>query len=181
MRDSFIVLGTCIAAIALGAGLFFFLPEDGPQEPVVDMANRAADVQAAQPVVNAPVGFVVIDAGDSANVVERKNYAARDAESFARLWAMAHGTDGTTPLPVDFDENYVIGVFMGQQPSGGHAIEVSSVTDRGGERVVAVTLTRPGSTCVVTNALTSPYQFVVVPNGMNAHENVDTELVSVCG
>lgn len=179
MRDTFIVLGTCIASIALGAGLFFFLPTESSEPVVVDTAGQSADVGIAQ-AVDTSIGFVVIDAGDSASVSVRKNYAARDQESYLRIWRMAHGEDGTMPFPVDFSESYVIGVFMGQQSSGGYGIEVASITDRGDQRLVAVNLTSPGRTCVVTEALTSPYQFVVVPMSMNSHENLDVEVVTVC-
>lgn len=151
-----IVLGIIIAAILVGAGLYFYGPDTLRETPTQGASALGAD----QPT---DVPFAVIAEGAQASMSERKNFAAYTHEDFVRLWAMAYGENAPAMPVVNFDSSYVIGVFAGQKSSGGHGIRVDSVTDGSSLRTVAITLTRPASDCVVTQALTSPFQIISVP------------------
>ncbi|KND47897.1 MAG: hypothetical protein AB199_04035 [Parcubacteria bacterium C7867-004] len=156
MRDILVVLGVCLAAIIVGACLFFYGPslfrekvtseEAGSQTEPVDIAIR------------------VLDTGTNAlEAPKRKNFAVYDADEFKKLWENAHDSDGT-PLPkIDFDTEYVIGVFAGTKSSGGHAITIEKITESEGVRTVYITMTKPAAGCVTSQALTSPYEIVAVP------------------
>ncbi len=167
MRDILIVLSICVAAIILGAWLFFYGPATLTGAKEQQEQQQAAPITAevvTEEEQPAEVSFTVIDTGDqAAEVDKRKNFAEYESGEFARLWKMAHGSDGK-PLPkVDFSKDYVIAVFAGSKPSGGHAIAVDAVTDTKGGCTIDIKVTNPGSACVVTQALTSPYQMIVVP------------------
>jgi len=171
-----IVLG--IAVVALLAGLaFYYYGSSGVQEGQV-----AENVQASALSADAEekIPFTVIAEGANAvDMSARKNYAVYDAEGFTRLWKMAQGEEGDVP-EVDFERDYVIGVFAGEQATGGHEIEVESVTDGNAVRTVAITLSKPGNGCVTTQALTSPYQFVSVPFSDRELTRTNTEIEVAC-
>jgi hypothetical protein len=173
MRNTLIILALCVLAIAVGAYLFLHAPKDLSGTNTDQAAAGTASVQEAS------VSFVVIEAGSNAMTDTRKNVAARDEASLARLWQMAHG-DGSAPPAIDFDTEYVIGVFAGQKSSGGHTIEVQSVSDLGDTRTLTVAITSPGPTCIVTQAFTSPYQLIRVPVSMHYLRAEDTSVVSDC-
>jgi len=65
---------------------------------------------------------------------------------------------------VNFDENDLVIVTLGEQPTGGYAVEISGVQQVGDELAVSGTATTPAADAVVTQALTYPYDAVVIPN-----------------
>lgn len=173
MRNTLVVLALCIIAILLGAYFYFYAPDSGVGAPT-SFENQVASVPSA-PEIETDVAFSVLDSGASASdMAERKNYAARDQEAFLRVWKLAHGDDKMAVPSIDFSKEYVIGVFAGTKSSGGHAIEVTKVTDTGDIRTVAITLTAPGAGCVTTQALTQPYQLVRVPISMRYLKAVES-------
>jgi hypothetical protein len=81
-----------------------------------------------------------------------------------QTWLVAKGR--VDPLPekptVDFDRQYVIAAFMGQRPSSGYRIEISSVVKQGGTLKVYVTnYETPGMLTVIT----SPFYLARIPRG----------------
>lgn len=176
MRHILIILGICLAAIAIGAGLYFFGPKEFQQVPAV--GNVGASAVGAD--VAEEISFRVLAEGQNATITERKNYAVYTEEDFAALWTRAYGEDAPALPAVDFDDSYVIGVFAGEQATGGHAIAVSRVTDENAVRTVAIALTRPGAGCMVSQALTSPFQFVLVPFSDRALARVDEVVEAPC-
>ncbi len=185
MRDILVVLGVCLAAVAAGAWLFWYGPQqfekvDGGAQ-ATEAAPSPSEAAAAPSSVPSAVPFSVIDTGThAAQVSERKNYAAYDATGFAKLWTMAHGDDGDAAPAVDFSKYYVIGVFMGQKPTGGYDISVTSVTDAGTTRTVSVTLTKPAAGCATSQAITRPYQLLTVPISDAALAHDDTTQTATC-
>lgn len=160
MRDILIVLSVCVAAVAVGAGLYFFGPPVFREMPAEGMEQMQAQSGEAFPL-SEDTAFRPLAAGTAANVEVQKNYAAYDADGLAEVWALSGSAESIPAL--DFEKEYVIGVFAGQKPSGGHSIAVSGIRDTNGSRVVSIVLTEPGAGCVSTQALTSPYQIIAVP------------------
>lgn len=177
MRNTLFVLALCIVAILLGLFLFLYNPKALTGKPGNDQSAQVATASLSA----TPVAFTVLEAGGNAQEAEeRKNVAARDQESFDRLWKMAHGAEELAAPTIDFSKEYVIGVFAGRKPTGGYAIEVTDVQDLGDERTLTVTVTSPGETCVVTDALTSPYQLIRVPVSTHFLKAVDTAVTNAC-
>ena len=128
-----IVLVIVLGAILVGAGLYFYGPEE----------IRDAQVRPSASVASAQIPFQVIAEGESAaEVRERKNYAVYSEEDLEELWRMAYGDTSTLPR-VDFTQNYVIAVFAGEKASGGHDIEVADIEYTESERRVSMAPTRP--------------------------------------
>jgi hypothetical protein len=160
MRHTLIVLGMCVAAIAIGTMLYFFGPEELNEAAALDASGAAA--LTSGPLED--ISFTVLAEGqNAARVTERKNYAVYGEEEYARLWQMAYGDDAPPMPEVDFERNYVIGVFAGVRPSGGYDIAVTQIADSSTERTVSITLTSPGDGCMTSQAFTSPFEIVRVP------------------
>lgn len=159
MRYMLMILGTAVAAIAIGTGLYYFGPEELREVPA--SGSEASALGTSQ---GTDVPFTVLAEGtDAANVPARKNYAVYDADELARLWTMAYGASGPAVPSVDFDTHYVIAVFAGEKPTGGYSIKVEDVSDQAALRYVSILLTTPGAACTTTQAITSPFQIVTVP------------------
>ncbi len=170
-----VVLVMFAAAILVGGGLFAFGPS-ALREPVAfegEASALSADVASDVP-------FAVIAEGNAESVTERKNYAAYTEEDFERLWVMAYGEEAEEMPPVDFDEEYVIGVFAGEKPSGGHGIRVESITDEDALRKIAIAIERPEESCATTAAVTSPFQIVTAPFTDRELARAETEVTVAC-
>lgn len=177
MRDLFIIIGMCVAAIGIGTWLYFYVPIAEPT--VVQTTEIQPTSVPATTGVTEAVSFVEIAKGSNATgVVTRKNYAIYSADEFEKIWKQ---TGSIKPRPeVDFTKNYVIAVFEGKVPSGGYSISVTGVMDTADERSVAIHVTKPGKGCLVNEALalSSPYQIITVPltGGTLSHTDTESEV-----
>lgn len=177
MRHILIVLGMCVAAIAIGTALYVFGPEELNEAAALDASGAA--VVTSGPLED--ISFAVLAEGqNAARVTERKNYAVYDEAEFARLWQMAYGDDAPPMPEVDFARQYVIGVFAGVKPSGGYDIAVTQVADSSTERTVSITLTSPGEGCITSQAFTSPFELVLVPAATLELVREETDRVAAC-
>jgi hypothetical protein len=91
---------------------------------------------------------------------QRFEWITRPAE-FTALWQELLSGD---PPAVDFERDGVIAVFMGERPTGGHAIRVERVARGADGLLVEVVLQTPSPECMTTQAVTRPYQTVLVPH-----------------
>ena len=81
------------------------------------------------------------------------------------------GPSASAPL-VDFDEDHVVFIQMGQKPSGGYGIELAEphATLNGGEALIRLRWIEPAPGATVTQILTSPCLIVSLPKG--AYEEI---------
>ncbi len=87
-----------------------------------------------------------------------------EAGTFAETWERAFANHDPRPaLPqVDFAHEFVVVTAMGEQATGGYAIEVSGAATDDVGAVIGVKLTLPGKGCPVTLATTQPIDIVKV-------------------
>jgi hypothetical protein len=106
-----------------------------------------------------------LDKGNFSGIETTRRVVARDAGEWARIWSEHQaGRQPAEPLPpVNFQEEMVIAVTMGVQPTGGYAIEVSGVELRVDALRVTVERTVPPAGAMLIQALTAPYHFAAVP------------------
>jgi len=87
-----------------------------------------------------------------------------DEKDWEDTWLVAKGR--IDPLPdiptVDFQRQYVIAAFMGERPSSGYNIEITSVEKAG--RKLKVYVTRYETPGMLT-VMTSPFYLVRIPKG----------------
>lgn len=89
------------------------------------------------------------------------NYVVRDAETWSRLYAI-HKIDGSPAPDVNFSTHMVLAMFMGQQTSTAHYIEVNKVQRSGDRTFVTYTNHAPPAGSMIATVITNPYVFVKV-------------------
>lgn len=108
----------------------------------------------------------VLDSGAMSRVTTAGTTVIRDQAALDALW-LQHST-GAAPT-VDFTQNVVVALFMGQQSTGGYSITVSK-TERFGDDM-HLTVQRTVPTGIVTQVITSPFEIVSV-----AHQGATGDL-----
>lgn len=95
-------------------------------------------------------------------ILEPRRAIVRDAESFRLLWREHTGSFDRLP-DVDFTQDMVIAVFMGEQPTGGFAAEIASVSEDNQTLRIRVRESEPDPDRMVIQMLTAPAHLVAVP------------------
>jgi len=98
--------------------------------------------------------------GITATARELQTVVARHEVAWAMLWRR---TGRDAPVKFDPAANIAVGVFLGARPTGGFAVEIVSVEERGGDVTVAWREIRPGRGAIVTQAFTSPWAIRLLP------------------
>jgi hypothetical protein len=146
-----------LATLLLIAGCNGIGTDDGP--------NFTTEV-ATETLNTGSVNVDQIDKGQYGNIVEGTQTVLRDEEAYASFWERLHTDQSSVPErpDVDFEEKVVVGIVLGQRPTGGYSVEIDAAlaSDDGGEMQVTFTETVPGDGCIVTQALTSPYVLATV-------------------
>lgn len=95
-------------------------------------------------------------------ILKKRYVVARDAESFRQLWAQHTGRLDTLPH-VNFDQFMVLGVFMGEKPTGGFGVTIEEVALQNGKLKVKVQETLPDPNSLTIQMLTAPAQVILLP------------------
>ena len=108
------------------------------------------------------VSFKTIDKGIRSGIREPLETLIRSQTEWQSLWRR-HTSTSTVPAPlpvVDFDKEIVAAVFLGEKPTGGYGVEISSaeVADRSLTVFVGETSPKPGA--MVTQAINQPFHIV---------------------
>lgn len=115
-------------------------------------------------------------------IVERLRLVIRDGEAWDALWEELAGRIAPRPEApaVDFTTHMVVAAAMGQQTSGGYAISVEAVAERGDTLYALVQETTPGAGCLTATVLTAPAAAVVVPRHDGPVAFVEEEVARPC-
>lgn len=91
---------------------------------------------------------------------EEKSYEViKDNASLEKLYTAINDTQ----VPkVDFSKSRIVALFLGQRTSGGYAIKVKNVSEKGNKIYVAVEETKPKPGDRVTMAITNPFTIVKI-------------------
>ena len=115
---------------------------------------------AADPVVAS------IARGPISLVAGEQQVVARSQAEWEALWK-SHGAAQPAPA-VDFTTEMVVAVFLGAQPTGGFAVEITGARLEGDTLVIRYVEQRPGRRDVVSQMLTSPFHVVKLPRHQGA-------------
>lgn len=93
------------------------------------------------------------------------NLVITDAGHWQSVWQVLHPGGMAPAIPtIDFTEEAVVLVAIGQQPNGGHSVRIDSVYRGGRDSVVVRAIhLMPGPDCVTTQALVEPVDLVRIP------------------
>jgi hypothetical protein len=113
---------------------------------------------------------------------ERERLVIRTAAGWTAAWAQI--TRNVSPRPpaptINFDQEMVILVAMGQRPTGGYSISIEGVYDASGRLFAEVRERSPGDSCGTTQAVTAPVDAVRVPRRDGAVIFVERTETVVC-
>lgn len=113
------------------------------------------------------INNVKVDAAVAFEILKQDAYGGRDKESTVIIKTQAeldglYKELGWSSVPkIDFVQNNVIALFMGEKSTGGYSIGVRKVAVVDGTVVVKVLKTSPEG--MATMAITAPYCIVAVP------------------
>ena len=102
----------------------------------------------AQSGITEPMDLI-IESEEEFDSISQEHYSYLDAK--------------TMPPDIDFDEEIVIGVFLGEQPTTGYWVRLDSVYVEGEEQIVALTVNEgPEEGKPVLQVLTQPFVLAVM-------------------
>ena len=104
--------------------------------------------------------FKIIAQGQYSNISLARELIVKNKKDWRRLWEIHSGNQKQQRPHVNFDDNMVIAIFSGQQPSGGYAVGVSKLKRLDDNLTVSVTFKEPQQGKSVSLALTQPYIFI---------------------
>ncbi len=107
----------------------------------------------------------VLARGTRSGIREFGLHAARDAATFADLWARhSAGEMPTPPLPeLDLEHSMALFVTLGERPTAGYALEVVRVRMHGEQLVVSVREFRPSPDGMQAQVVTQPHVLLAIP------------------
>ena len=107
------------------------------------------------------IKFDTISKGLYSQQVGKEYFVIKDTESFNQLLAIiANGNSVITNKDVDFSEEIVVGVFLGEKPTGGYSIEITDVLKQNDFIEFLIKIDEPDPGQMVTEAITSPYHII---------------------
>jgi hypothetical protein len=115
----------------------------------------AAMLQAAAPVMK------VLDSGQNSAATAARQVVVRSSQEWEGLWPAVSSTRPRPP--VDFSKNMVVGVFLGQRPTGGYGVQIVKTREDGRTLVVEYRETKPAPGTLSAQVLTAPYVLVEQP------------------
>ena len=110
-------------------------------------------------------GSVLIAEGSHSAIESARQTVIGDKAAFAALWAEHSAHQNPVPVPpaVDFTMDSVVAVFAGNQPTGGHALALTSLEKTASGWALKLSLVAPGPDCMTTQAITQPWMMVRIP------------------
>lgn len=127
------------------------------------------------PSAGGRVTVTELASGTNANVATAAVQVATSQAALNALYTLAYGRQtGTPAVPALRSGETVVGVFLGQRPTGGYGIRVTGASVQGDTLTLTVEVRVPGPGAITTQALTSPWTLVRVPGTFRAVQVVDS-------
>ena len=108
----------------------------------------------------------VLERGSYGDIKTETKKVLRSEEAYASFWQRLRADRSPTPErpAVDFDQEIVVAIAIGQRPNGGYGVNIDSVRARSGTNSVRVSFTegQPGEACNVPMVVTAPYILATV-------------------
>jgi hypothetical protein len=161
MKNKLIITALLSMALLMTACSSANIPASAPRLPETEEIGDKVDID-----LSAPKGITV-------NVVNYEVLQDNIPEELSKLIDENMATKGYLVRQID-GEYYVV-VFMGEQPSGGYGIEITSIEDNEGKTNITVKETRPAEDDMVITVITYPYQVVKILSGISPDFKVVNE------
>ena len=118
--------------------------------------------QAASETTGVP--FATVARGFSSGIREPTQIVIRTHDEWVAFWGRHTRTQVAPPVPpaVDFSREMVVGVFLGEQATGGYEVKITKVERTGSELRVHYRRKAPDPGAILVQALTQPYHVIKV-------------------
>lgn len=132
------------------------------QSGVPQVTSPQATTPTTSPVTPAATGAGAVArqlaGGSNATASEFQVIVARNAAGLGTIWNTGYGRQTNVPaVPALGTGRSVIGVFLGQRPTGGYSVSLASARIVGGVLELSVNVAAPGPGSITTQAITSPW------------------------
>lgn len=110
----------------------------------------------------ATLPFSTVAKGFASGVLEPLQVAIRTREEWIAFWARHTRAQVQPPSapPVDFGREMVVGIFLGERPTGGYEIEITKVERGDAGLRIHYRSKNPDPGAMVTQARTQPYHVI---------------------
>ena len=134
----------------------------------LDLRESAAAMK--NPKAVAPVTFQTIAKGYRSGVRAPLQAVVRTQNEWDTLWRKHSSVDATVaPLPViDFDNQMVVGLFLGDKPTGGYDVEVLGAERTDDALMIYYREKNPPAGSMLTQALTQPFHIARIIGSINS-------------
>ena len=123
-----------------------------------DASKRAGHLRGKPRTGQRLCGDAARAGGSNAAASDFQVIVARDVASLRAVWNTAYGRQSSAPaLPTLVAGRSVVGVFLGQRPTGGYSVSLASARIVGGVLELRVNAAAPGPGSITTQSLTSPW------------------------
>ncbi|MBN4080414.1 protease complex subunit PrcB family protein [Beggiatoa alba] len=116
------------------------------------------------------IDFKIFSTGSFSNISLPQQLVIRTKKDWLHFWKIHNDGQGLKRPKVNFDQNMVIAVFAGQQPSGGYSVGISHLKQHDENLYVMLSFTEPKPGELVSLALTQPYILI-------STENIDSKVI----
>lgn len=141
---------------------------------VPTVAAPSAPVPPAPPTAGGRVPVTELASGTNAAQTTPSVQLATTQSALGALYRAAYGNQtGAPPVPPLRSGETVVGVFLGQRPTGGYGVRVTGASAQGDTLTLTVEVRAPGPETITTQALTSPWTLVRVPGSFRSVGLVD--------
>jgi hypothetical protein len=109
-----------------------------------------------------PVTFRTVGKGFRSGVHTPLQIAARSQSEWTALWRQHASVDSSSQQPpaIDFEREIVIGLFLGDKPTGGYDVQISRVERNNDALTIYYQEKSPLPGAMVTQAVTQPFHIV---------------------
>jgi len=116
------------------------------------------------------VTFQTIAKGYRSGLHAAMEVVARNQNEWNLLWRKHSSNEGaSTTLPtIDFDKEIVVGLFLGDKPTGGYDVEIIRAEQSNRDLVISFREKAPRAGAMVTQSLTQPFHLVRVMGDSNS-------------
>lgn len=155
-----IILGIVIVLLFAALGFFFLSAvdedDDGTQNGNVSSSVSQSSTSSSP---TGEISYTTVSEGTNGGSEDRSFRVIVDATGLASLLATM---EAAPSLTADFSSSTLVAAFAGRKTTGGHTVEIRSITEQNGVITAGVVETEPGPGCVTTQVITSPYHVVIL-------------------
>jgi hypothetical protein len=141
---------------------FFTSPSEAHEVTLTRSLWQVAAGEFGKPAVQ--LSFQTIAKGYRSGVRESLQIVARNQAEWDSLWKR-HLSVETNPPPtpaIDFNKQIVVGVFLGEKPTGGYDVEIIRAEQSDGALVIHYREKSPLPGSIAIQALTQPFHIIQV-------------------